>query len=143
MIGFYINEIEVNFLQSKLSLKDDASPLDGGNKSRLKLGLFSYPVLQAADILVHRYVLSVSKIIGYSETMQGNACSRWRRSESAPRIRSRVRYKFQSCVWSSSHSANDYHVYVILIFFLNRFALMHISFRKTGDVSPRAPSQDV
>ncbi|KAJ8064503.1 hypothetical protein OCU04_006835 [Sclerotinia nivalis] len=40
--------------KSKLSLQDDASPLDGGNKSKLKLGLFSYPVLQAADILVHR-----------------------------------------------------------------------------------------
>ncbi|KAF7907621.1 uncharacterized protein EAF01_005207 [Botrytis porri] len=40
--------------KSKLSLEDDASPLDGGNKSKLKLGLFSYPVLQAADILVHR-----------------------------------------------------------------------------------------
>lgn len=43
-----------NILKSKLSLKDDASPLDGGSKSKLKLGLFSYPVLQAADILVHR-----------------------------------------------------------------------------------------
>lgn len=41
--------------QSKLSLEDDASPLDGDKKSKLKLGLFSYPVLQAADILVHRY----------------------------------------------------------------------------------------
>ncbi|TGO78809.1 hypothetical protein BELL_0053g00150 [Botrytis elliptica] len=40
--------------KSKLSLEDDASPLDGGIKSKLKLGLFSYPVLQAADILVHR-----------------------------------------------------------------------------------------
>jgi tryptophanyl-tRNA synthetase len=40
--------------QSKLQLKDDASPLDEGSKSKLKLGLFSYPVLQAADILVHR-----------------------------------------------------------------------------------------
>ncbi|ESZ99454.1 tryptophanyl-tRNA synthetase-like protein [Sclerotinia borealis F-4128] len=38
---------------SKLSLEDDASPLDGGKKSPIKLGLFSYPVLQAADILVH------------------------------------------------------------------------------------------
>lgn len=47
-------EIDVNDPQSKLSLKDDASPLDGGAKSKLKLGLFSYPVLQAADILVHR-----------------------------------------------------------------------------------------
>ncbi|TVY53632.1 Tryptophan--tRNA ligase, mitochondrial [Lachnellula cervina] len=40
--------------KSKLQLKDDASPLDEGSKSKLKLGLFSYPVLQAADILVHR-----------------------------------------------------------------------------------------
>ncbi|KAF4632593.1 hypothetical protein G7Y89_g5530 [Cudoniella acicularis] len=39
---------------SKLSLKDDASPLDESSKAKLKLGLFSYPVLQAADILVHR-----------------------------------------------------------------------------------------
>lgn len=50
--------------KSKMSLPDDASALpgeeegsgSGGNKSAaaLKLGLFSYPVLQAADILVHR-----------------------------------------------------------------------------------------
>lgn len=40
--------------KSKLSLKDDTSPLDESSKAKLKLGLFSYPVLQAADILVHR-----------------------------------------------------------------------------------------
>lgn len=50
--------------KSKMSLPDDASALPGeeegggggSNKSAaaLKLGLFSYPVLQAADILVHR-----------------------------------------------------------------------------------------
>lgn len=45
--------------KSKLSLPDDASALDEGRGSKssaaaLKLGLFSYPVLQAADILVHR-----------------------------------------------------------------------------------------
>ncbi|RDW70196.1 tryptophanyl-tRNA synthetase [Coleophoma crateriformis] len=40
--------------KSKLSLKDDASPLDTSSKAKLKLGLFSYPVLQAADIMVHR-----------------------------------------------------------------------------------------
>ncbi|CZS90723.1 related to mitochondrial tryptophanyl-tRNA synthetase [Rhynchosporium agropyri] len=39
---------------SKLSLADNTSPLDESSKSKLKLGLFSYPVLQAADILVHR-----------------------------------------------------------------------------------------
>ncbi|OHW96366.1 tryptophanyl-tRNA synthetase [Colletotrichum incanum] len=40
--------------KSKLSLSSDATILDEGAKASLKLGLFSYPVLQAADILVHR-----------------------------------------------------------------------------------------
>ncbi|KAL1302582.1 hypothetical protein AAFC00_002960 [Neodothiora populina] len=40
--------------KSKLDLADNANPLDQSSKSKLKLGLFSYPVLQAADILVHR-----------------------------------------------------------------------------------------
>jgi tryptophanyl-tRNA synthetase len=40
--------------QSKLSLPSNASPLDpANNKDALKLGLFSYPVLQAADILLY------------------------------------------------------------------------------------------
>lgn len=38
-----------------MSLPDDASPLDTSAKANLRLGLFSYPVLQAADVLVHRY----------------------------------------------------------------------------------------
>lgn len=40
--------------KSKLSLPENASPLDPSTKTKLKLGLFSYPVLQAADVLVHR-----------------------------------------------------------------------------------------
>lgn len=53
--------------KSKMSLPDDASALPGDDEgggggsssssksaAALKLGLFSYPVLQAADILVHR-----------------------------------------------------------------------------------------
>ena len=40
--------------QSKLSLSEDASVLDERAKAALKHGLFSYPILQAADILVHR-----------------------------------------------------------------------------------------
>lgn len=40
--------------KSKLSLAPDASLQDEGAKATLRLGLFSYPVLQAADILVHR-----------------------------------------------------------------------------------------
>lgn len=40
--------------KSKLDLADDSNPLDQSSKSKLKLGLFSYPVLQAADILIHR-----------------------------------------------------------------------------------------
>lgn len=43
-----------NGKQSKLSLSEDANAMDTSNKAKLKLGLFSYPVLQAADILVHR-----------------------------------------------------------------------------------------
>lgn len=41
-------------MQSKLSLPANASPLEpAANKDALKLGLFSYPVLQAADILLY------------------------------------------------------------------------------------------
>ncbi|KAI9824825.1 MAG: Tryptophan--tRNA ligase, mitochondrial [Phylliscum demangeonii] len=40
--------------KSKLSLRDEASPADQDARAKLALGLFSYPVLQAADILVHR-----------------------------------------------------------------------------------------
>jgi tryptophanyl-tRNA synthetase len=41
-------------VQSKLSLPDNASPLEpAANRDALKLGLFSYPVLQAADILLY------------------------------------------------------------------------------------------
>ncbi|KAK3313457.1 tryptophanyl-tRNA synthetase [Apodospora peruviana] len=40
--------------KSKISVKDDASLLDKEVLSTLKHGLFSYPILQAADILVHR-----------------------------------------------------------------------------------------
>jgi tryptophanyl-tRNA synthetase len=37
-----------------LSVPNDSDAMDDSVKSSLKLGLFSYPVLQAADILIHR-----------------------------------------------------------------------------------------
>ncbi|PLN79209.1 tryptophanyl-tRNA synthetase [Aspergillus taichungensis] len=40
--------------KSKLKLSDDATLEHSTARSKLRLGLFSYPVLQAADILVHR-----------------------------------------------------------------------------------------
>ncbi|KAI0199532.1 tryptophanyl-tRNA synthetase [Astrocystis sublimbata] len=40
--------------KSKLLAENKAGDLDEAIASRLKLGLFSYPVLQAADILIHR-----------------------------------------------------------------------------------------
>ncbi|PSR94593.1 putative tryptophanyl-tRNA synthetase [Coniella lustricola] len=40
--------------KSKLALSEDTNALDDKAKASLKLGLFSYPVLQAADIMVHR-----------------------------------------------------------------------------------------
>lgn len=45
-----------NTVQSKLSLSSSSSLDDKSVVSSLKLGLFSYPVLQAADILIHRFV---------------------------------------------------------------------------------------
>lgn len=40
----------IRVIQSKLALPDNAKPMD----VPLQLGLFSYPVLQAADVLVHQ-----------------------------------------------------------------------------------------
>ncbi|KAL9062976.1 MAG: hypothetical protein Q9161_009675 [Pseudevernia consocians] len=46
--------ILADHLQSKLTLPDEVSALDSTSaKARLRLGLFSYPVLQAADILLY------------------------------------------------------------------------------------------
>ena len=39
--------------KTKLDLSEDASVGEGSSKEKLKLGLFSYPVLQAADILLY------------------------------------------------------------------------------------------
>lgn len=41
--------------KSKLRLPEDVDLEDARARSSLRLGLFSYPVLQAADILVHRF----------------------------------------------------------------------------------------
>ncbi|BCR89078.1 tryptophan--tRNA ligase MSW1 [Aspergillus chevalieri] len=40
--------------KSKLQLPENTNLEDSAARSKLRLGLFSYPVLQAADILVHR-----------------------------------------------------------------------------------------
>lgn len=53
---FIYKEPSIDTLQSKLQLPDDATLDDSTARAQLRLGLFSYPVLQAADILVHRYV---------------------------------------------------------------------------------------
>ncbi len=44
----------LNDMQSKLNLPEDASLYNSSAKSALKLGLFSYPVLQAADVLLYK-----------------------------------------------------------------------------------------
>ncbi|KAK5663913.1 hypothetical protein OQA88_124 [Cercophora sp. LCS_1] len=40
--------------KSKLKLGEDASVFDEDKRAKLRHGLFSYPILQAADVLVHR-----------------------------------------------------------------------------------------
>lgn len=37
-------------------MSDHAALFDADAKAKLKLGLFSYPVLQSADVLLYRYV---------------------------------------------------------------------------------------
>ncbi|OJI80033.1 hypothetical protein ASPTUDRAFT_131006 [Aspergillus tubingensis CBS 134.48] len=44
--------------KSKLQLPEDTTLDTSEARSKLRLGLFSYPVLQAADILVHRFVIT-------------------------------------------------------------------------------------
>ncbi|KAL6695260.1 hypothetical protein J3F84DRAFT_394841 [Trichoderma pleuroticola] len=51
---FYQSSVGCPFPLSKLSLASSSTLENRSVGSRLKLGLFSYPVLQAADILVHR-----------------------------------------------------------------------------------------
>lgn len=52
----YVRRHYIDTIQSKLQLPEDTSLDDSTARAQLRLGLFSYPVLQAADILVHRYV---------------------------------------------------------------------------------------
>ncbi|KAJ6264801.1 Tryptophan--tRNA ligase [Drechslerella dactyloides] len=40
--------------KTKLAASEERSPLDPDGSSKLKLGLFAYPVLQAADVLLYR-----------------------------------------------------------------------------------------
>lgn len=49
--------------QSKLQLPEDTTLEDSQARAQLRLGLFSYPVLQAADILVHRYAACANRQI--------------------------------------------------------------------------------
>ncbi|KAJ5612398.1 hypothetical protein N7510_005592 [Penicillium lagena] len=46
--------VELTPVQSKLQLPEDTTLDHSAARQQLRLGLFSYPVLQAADILVHR-----------------------------------------------------------------------------------------
>jgi len=52
-----IPAMSINFsIQSKLALSSQVSDFDSKSaKAKLRLGLFSYPVLQAADILLYGY----------------------------------------------------------------------------------------
>lgn len=69
--------------QSKLQLPDDATLEDSEARAQLRLGLFSYPVLQAADILVHRYSSSTIQTGLPANVYQGYPCAGWRRSTAA------------------------------------------------------------
>ena len=119
--------MEINISQSKLSLKDDASPLDGGSKSQLKLGLFSYPVLQAADILVHR---ATHVPVGEDQSQHLEFA--------------------RECVTNFNHAYGSRLVFPTTImcmlslpFQAKKYSLTSHSFSQTSHVSPGTPSQNV
>lgn len=69
----YISNKILTSPKSKLNLDQKSSIEDRQAGSRLKLGLFSYPVLQAADILVHRYSLhsyTIVNLITYAYSLE-------------------------------------------------------------------------
>ena len=47
--------MEIQLLQSKLSISRNDRDETIVDESMLNLGLFSYPVLQAADVMLYRY----------------------------------------------------------------------------------------
>ena len=51
----YLEVVLLTHIQSKLSVPESSSVQDANVRAKLKLGLFSYPVLQAADILLYGY----------------------------------------------------------------------------------------
>lgn len=73
-------------VQSKLQLPDDATLDDSTARAQLRLGLFSYPVLQAADILVHRYVFSSTLALSVLTITKSYPCPGWGRPKTAPGV---------------------------------------------------------
>lgn len=47
------DECSADLFKSKASIPEGTSALDAAAKAKAKLGLLAYPVLQAADVLVH------------------------------------------------------------------------------------------
>lgn len=74
----------VDIRQSKLQLPEDVNLEHSEARSRLRLGLFSYPVLQAADILVHRFDIKRSLIGTLANFGQSDARARRSGPEAAP-----------------------------------------------------------
>jgi hypothetical protein len=135
----------LTILQSKLQLAPDTSPLSAGSRSRLKLGLFSYPVLQAADILVHRcdpythyviFFLRLTPIEQHMFLLAKTRASIWNSLENVLQISTilmvvilslpqplHVRYGHEYFVLTETNRAHSYC--------------------KTRHVSPRAPFKNV
>jgi tryptophanyl-tRNA synthetase len=53
---------EIQLLQSKLAISRNDKDETIVDESMLSLGLFSYPVLQAADVLLYRYGCMISRV---------------------------------------------------------------------------------
>ncbi len=70
MTNVHLPESSLSLLtlwKSKLAMSEDMALSDPDAKAKLKLGLFSYPVLQAADILLYRYPFFCSCVMLVSD----------------------------------------------------------------------------
>ncbi|KAJ5180350.1 hypothetical protein N7492_003560 [Penicillium capsulatum] len=79
-----------NGVQSKLQLPEDTTLEHSEARAQLRLGLFSYPVLQAADILVHR-VMSLKEPTSKMSKSHADEKSRIILTDSAKDIQKKVK----------------------------------------------------
>jgi tryptophanyl-tRNA synthetase len=84
--------------QARLAASRNANNESEVDESLLNAGLFTYPVLQAADILAYRCAFKSETASPILRVIQGNACPRRRGSTTTPGAFARPRGCFQPSI---------------------------------------------